>query len=196
MLKAKSRIKNLCELHHGKFIEGRWGKGPYMVLNYKGFEMVFDFYTVNAGQTNLIYTRMRCVFKHTQLLKFKMRKASWLSKLLKSKTLTFEDLNLDGRYQIKASDEAVVYELLKEGRLSNYLNFRKFYNFEINQKTNRGLKCEPGESGIIFYTSGAIKDDEEIQKIIDLYKITLDTLVALNLSSEGPVTTKLYEVKS
>lgn len=195
MLKSKERITSLCSIHNGKYITGKWGKGPYMVLHYKGYELVFDFYTVNAGQSNLTYTRMRSTFTHKQTLKFKMRKTSWLSKLLKSKSLKFDDLDIDGRYQIKGSDENLLYKLLKQGRIANYLSFNKFFNFEINQRTSMGLRCGPDESGIIFYIAGAMKDDEEISKIIDLFKVTLDTLIELNLSSGPSEYTELYNMK-
>lgn len=192
MLNAKSRIEALCHRFNGQYVEGRWGKGPYMVLTYNSFKLVFDFYTIWAGQSQATYTRMRAVFNHKTAFKFKMKKANVLSKLLRSKTMTFDDVALDGPYQIKANNKQGAHALLKQGRLNHYLAFKKFYTLEITQRTNRGLKCLPGESGIVFYTAGAIKDENEIEKIIDLYKVILDTLVAIGIGYEGQTRTQLY----
>jgi len=194
MLKARANIERLCQVHQGRFIEGQWSKGPYMVIDYKGYELVMDYYTVHSGQTYLTYTRMRTAFKHKEAFKFRLRKATWLSKLLKSPSLSFPGLSSQ-KYRLKGSREDLIGPLIGESQLVDHLNFKRFFNIEINQKTSMGLRCGPGESGVIFYIAGGVKREEPVEEMVTLMKGIVDALVSLNYSLGPSSNTDLYKIK-
>jgi hypothetical protein len=196
MLKTKRRIKDLCELYQGEYVEGKWGKGPYMVLDYKNHELVFDYYVVSAGQSFYTYTRMRTAFKTHKPFNMKTRKLTWLSKFLGNRGIQFQHDHLDERYLIRGSDEALIDQLLRQGHMASKFDFKKYFTFEITNKNTMGLKCEPGELGVIFYTSSLMKDPDEIEKIINLFKGTLDALYDLNIPLDLKASTELYQRKT
>lgn len=196
MLKTKARIKELCDVYNGRYVEGKWGKGPFMVIDYKNHELVFDYYVVSAGQSFYTYTRMRTAFVNAKPFQMKTRKLTWLSKLLGNRGLQFHHDHLDERYLIRGSDPDLIDQFLSQGHMADKFDFKKYFTYEIGEKNSMGLKCQPGELGIIFYTSSMVKDPEEIEKIVDLFKASLDALYDLNIANESKPTTQLYQRKA
>lgn len=199
MQTKRTLIESFKSNHGGDIYTGKLGSGPFWVIPYRNWQLVFDYHTVHTGNTNITYTRMRCVTIAMQDYRFKIGKEGLFTKISKAfggQDIEIGDEIFDEHYRIRSNDTLMTTRLLNHFDVKSRINFTKSFTLEMTQKNSMGLKCLPGESGLIFYTVGKLKHEVEIINIIELFQHLLDQLLDLNLISEAPGLTELFKVKS
>lgn len=198
MASKKELLQGFHESVGGEYDEGKLGHGPYLVFPYKNWEIVLDYHTVHAGNSNVTYTRVRTAYKVHMPLEMTVKKEGIgfkIGKAFGAKDIEIGDEIFDDAYVIKGNDEFVISRLLNFFEIKSRINFKSSFMLKIKNKSSMGLKCLEGESGIIFYKTGRLKHDIEIINLIELFKFILDELVELNVALEDQPLTNIRKKK-
>lgn len=196
MWTRKRAIELLHEDLGGHCIEGKWGSGPYLVVPYKDWEIIFDYFIVSTGQSAITYTRLRTVFKNQKNFDLKVSKEGFFSKIGKAlggQDIEIGDENFDGAYIVKSSDDLIATRLLSHHDIKSKMNFDKAFHLDIIKKNQMGIKCIEGELGMTYLTAHVIKDHETIKLLIELFQTILDVMVNQELIVEKRAETILIK---
>jgi hypothetical protein len=198
MWTRKKGMEEWHEIFGGKLIEGTWGQGPYLEIQYNNWQIVMDYFVVSTGKSAVTYTRFRVAFKNRSDFQLKLSKEGVFSKI--GKALGGQDIEVgdelfDEQFRIKSNDEDKARRLLNTYEVKSRINFRKGFHLDIVNKNQMGLKCESGESGLSFLAAYVIKDEVEIRNLFELFQHVLDTLLEHNITTEDLATSKLYKEK-
>jgi hypothetical protein len=197
-MSGKKLIQSHCDIFGGEYIQGKWGAGPYMVIPYKNWELIFDYYMVSTGQSSVEYTRLRSVYVSKKPYKLKISKEGFFAKIEKAfggKDIEIGDELFDAMYMIKSNDELMTTRLLNDFDIKSRIDFKKSFSFDIVEKNTMGIKCVEGELGLFFCKVGRIKHEAEILNLIELFQKTLDKLVDLDMAYESKPGSELYKAK-
>lgn len=198
-MNKRELMESLSEVVGGTIVKGKMSSGPYLVIPYKEWVIVFDYHLVHTGQTTITYTRVRTVFKQGRDYTLKLSHEGFFSKVGKAfggQDIEIGDEIFDADHIIKSSDELMTTRLLNTFEIKSRINFKKSFALNIQQKNSMGLKCLQGESGIIFYKTGKIKHEVEVINLIELFQQMLEQLVEMGIAQEGRVSTQLYKEKN
>lgn len=198
MQTRKALIQSHCNALNGRYVEGGFSKGPYMVFEHHCFEIVFDYHVVSTGKSTITYTRVRTAFKNPKEYKLKLGKEGFFSKVGKAfggQDIEIGDEIFDQSHIIKSNDESMTTRLLNKFEIKSRINFKKNFSLDIVQKNSMGIKSVEGESGLIFYTVGKLKHEVEVITLIELFRHILDYMVELNITSEVKPMSVLYKEK-
>lgn len=197
-----TRKKATAELHEalgGHLVEGKWGSGPFLVIPYKTWEIVFDYFVVSTGKSAITYTRLRTCFKQQQAFEMKLSKEGMFSKIgkaLGSQDIEIGDEEFDHAYMVKSNDELLATRLLTNHDIKSRIDFHKSFHLDIIKKNQMGLKCIDGEAGISFLTPHVIKEHDKIKSLFDLFQVILDVMVEQALITEERAETVLIKGKN
>jgi len=197
MWTRKKGMVDLQEALGGQLIESSWGRGPYLSLSYKNWDIVVDYFVVSTGQSAITYTRLRTVFVQKTDFEFKISKEGLLSKLgkaLGAQDIEVGDEDFDAHHIVKSNDELMITRLLNN-EIKTHIDFHRSYTFELKKKNQFGLKCVDGEKGLSFLTPHVMKESEDIKHLVDLFQMTLDQLLDLGIISEEEPMSELYKEK-
>lgn len=198
MWTRKKAMEDWHEIFGGRLVDGKWGQAPQLVIPYKHWQIVFDYFVVSTGQSAITYTRFRTAFKNPKAYELKVSKEGVFSKI--GKALGGQDIEIgddlfDDSYRIKSNDEAITNRLLNTYEIKSRINFTRGFHFDLVHKNQLGLKCDEGESGLTFLAAYTIKEEDDIRNLFDLFENTLDTLLEQNITNEVLPTTELYKEK-
>lgn len=196
-----SHKKLITEFHEaigGDMVFGKWGSGPFLVLKYKGFELVYDYYVVSTGQSAVTYSRMRTLMRCHNAFELKVSKEgvfAKLGKILGAQDIQIGDEFFDEKYMIKSNDEVLASRLLNNHEIKSRFNFNHNFNLHFVKKDSLGLKAFEGQKGLGFYSTHLIKHQIELENLIELFKYIIDELLEMDVITEGSVEGVLYKAK-
>jgi len=192
MWTRKKGIESLHETLGGKIIEGKWGNGPFLVLSYKTWHIVFDYFVVSTGKSAITYTRLRVALKNKSEFELKLSKEgvfSKIGKVLGSQDIEIGDESFDNDYIVKSNDELMASRILNHHEIKSRIDFHKSFHLDLIHKNQMGIKCEDGESGLSFMTTQVIKDGQSIKELVELFQTFLDVFIEFGITtSEAPET--------
>ncbi|MCH4886009.1 hypothetical protein EZV73_00450 [Acidaminobacter sp. JC074] len=196
MWTRKKGIESLHEVIGGQIIEGKWGNGPFIVIPYKSWHIIFDYFVVSTGKSAITYTRLRAAFKNPSQFELKLSKEGVFSKI--GKALGGQDIQIgdelfDHDYIVKSNDELMATRLLNHHELKSRIDFHKSFHLDLIHKNQMGIKCLPDESALSFMTAQVIKDEHAIKKLVELFEVYLDVLVELDITGEETPSTHLIK---
>lgn len=198
MWTRKKATEELHDVLGGHLIESTWGKGPFLVIPYKSWTIVFDYFVVSTGKSAITYTRLRTCFKKQQDFELKVSKEGVLSKIgkaLGSQDIEIGDETFDHAYIVKSNDELVATRFLSNHEIKSRIDFHKSFHLDIVRKNQMGLKCIDSEAGISFLSAHIIKEEDKIKALFDLFQVMLDVMVEQALITEEKAETVLIKEK-
>ena len=198
MWTRKKGMELLHETFGGELVEGSWGQGPIMLLPYKNWQIIMDYFVVSTGQSAITYTRVRTAFKNNSDFEFKVSKEGVFSKIGKAlggQDIPIGDEAFDSQYIVKSNDDLIVTRLLNNHEIKTKINFQKAFHLDLVKKNQMGIKCVEGESGLSFLTAHTLKDEAEIKELIDLFAAFLDVLFEQKVITDEASVTSLYKEK-
>lgn len=199
MWTRKKGVETLHEALGGEMIEGSWGSGPYLVIPYKTWNIIFDYFVVSTGKSAITYTRLRVALKNRNDFQLKLSKEGVFAKIgkaLGSQDIEIGDESFDHDYVVKSNDELIATRILNHHEIKSRIDFHKSFHLDLIHKNQMGIKCIEGESGLSFMTPQVIKDDQAIKKLFELFQMFLDVLVEAGVTSEEKPETHLIKGKN
>lgn len=192
----KKLITQFSEEVGGEIVQGKWGAGPYLIFNYKGFKLVYDYHVISTGQTTIVYSRLRAYMRSQSPFTLKVSKEGTfakLGKMLGSQDIQIGDEFFDDHYIVKSNDDYLARKVLNNYEVKRRFSFKHSFNFAITDKDSMGIKKTENEKGLTFYTTHHVKHHVELQNLIELFHSTIDVLLELNIITEGQTEGILYK---
>lgn len=180
----------------GRFIEGQSWHSDRTEIDYLGFQIVFDNYTLWSGKYNQIYTRIIVPFYSDFDFSFEIYRSDILTKietLFGSQDVKIGRPEFDKAFVVKSNNELKVKTLLQNQKIRSFIEAQKKGNLEIS-KCN-GIwkpKLEKNEFQLSFYLEGELNDLEKLKELKNFFMELIDQLTKTNIIT----TNKLYTYKT
>jgi hypothetical protein len=172
--------RQLAEEIRARFEQGTWRKGSRVQIDVNEWTVTLDTYTVSAGHSHQVFTRMRAPFVNRDGFRFTVHCKGFLSNL--GKALGMQDLEVgipdfDERYIIKSNEEHLVRALFGNARIRELLDTQPSVHFQIKDDEGWfGPKFPEGVDELCFHVRGIIKDIPRLKQLFDLFAEVLQQL--------------------
>lgn len=173
--------RELCQQIGADFVDGGFWKGDKVEVHHKEWTITLDTYTVHAGHTHVVYTRIRAPFVNRDGFRFTVYRKSLFSGL--GKALGMQDievghsLHFDEDFIIKGNDDARVKAFFANDEIRRLIAEQPKVKLEIvDDDGTFGRRFPEGVDQLRFEAIGVIKDVERLKSLYDLFAETLDEL--------------------
>lgn len=173
--------RELCQQIGADFVDGGFWKGDKVEVHHKEWTITLDTYTVHAGHTHVVYTRIRAPFVNRDGFRFTVYRKSLFSGL--GKALGMQDievghsLHFDEDFIIQGNDEGRVKAFFANDEIRRLIAEQPKVKLEIvDDDGTFGRRFPEGVDQLRFEAIGEIKDVERLKSLYDLFAETLDEL--------------------
>ncbi|MFY0481538.1 hypothetical protein ACI6PS_02950 [Flavobacterium sp. PLA-1-15] len=170
--------KHFSESTGGTFFSGRYGKLDGTIVNYKNWDIVFDYYDLYSGKFNQRFTRIFVPIDSRDSFKFEIYNngiVRSVEKFFGAQDIEIRIKEFDKKFILKANNEFKLKKLLQNSTLRSLIEKEAEFNFQIsNYKGIWGEKTTGFE--LSFFAKGEIKSIETLNSLLDIFKITLESL--------------------
>lgn len=173
--------RELCQQIGADFVDGGFWKGDKVEVHHKEWTITLDTYTVHAGHTHVVYTRIRAPFVNRDGFRFTVYRKSLFSGL--GKALGMQDievghsLHFDEDFIIQGNDEGRVKAFFANDEIRRLITEQPKVKLEIvDDDGTFGRRFPEGVDQLRFEAIGVIKDVERLKSLYDLFAETLDEL--------------------
>ncbi|NUY82032.1 hypothetical protein HUK80_14095 [Flavobacterium sp. MAH-1] len=169
---------NLSELTGGTFFGGRYGMSDGTIVNYKNWEISFDYYDLYSGKFNQRFTRVFVPITSKDNFRFEIYNNGIIrsvEKLFGAQDVEIGIKGFDKKFILKANNEFKLKKLLQNPNLRSLIEKESEFNFQISNY--KGIWEEKTENlELSFFVQGEIKSMEKLNSLLDIFKITLENL--------------------
>jgi hypothetical protein len=162
-------------------VPGGFWKGDRIEATHGSWTVVLDTYTVSAGKTTIIYTRMRAPYVTSDGFHFKIYREGIFSEIgkwfgMQDVTVGYEDFDRD--FIIKGNDEGRLRQLFSNQKVRELIAVQPEIYFSVEDGDgNVWTKMFPaGVDELKFQVAGVIKDLDRLKLLYELFAETLDEL--------------------
>lgn len=163
-----------------RYVDGGFGKGDKVVAEHGDWTLTLDTYTVSAGETVIVFTRMRAPYVNPDGFRFNVYRESIFSGIAKffgMQDIEIGDAPFDDDFIIQATHESRLRELLANPRVKELIAKQKDIQFSVKDDDGWfGTKFPDGVDELYFSVAGVIKDVDRLKLLFDLFAETLDHL--------------------
>lgn len=176
----------------GEFIPGGFWRADRLFFRQGVWDILLDTYTVSTGQSSITYTRIRAPFQSLDGMTLKVYPEGFFSSIGKKfgmQDIQIEDIGFDGSYIIKGNQPGRVRLFLSDRQIKNLIQEQPRVFFAI--KTPQGSRKNRPQEGVkqVFYQcTGIIKDTARLEKLFELFALSLTQLVKIGSASENTPT--------
>jgi len=167
----------------GNFIKAVAWHSAKTEIEYKGFHILFDNYTIYSGKYSQILTRCRFGFNSDQNFRFQIYRngiARTIEKIFGAQDIKIGFDDFDKSFIIKSNDDFKIFNLLKDEKIRNLIEAQDEVNIVLsNQKGIWEEMLPENEFELCYYTEKRIKNMEELKKIHILLQGFIDRLIAI-----------------
>ncbi len=163
-----------------KLVEGGFTQGDKVIASHGDWMLTLDTYVVNAGNTIIVYTRMRAPYVNPDGFRFDIYRKSVFTNL--GKLFGMQDIEIgvepfDEEFVIKGNDEAKVRALLGNADVRRLIEAQPDIRLSVKDDEGWfGPTFPEGVDELYFSTPGVIKDVERLKHLYELFAVTLDQL--------------------
>lgn len=170
--------KNFSELTGGTFFSGRYGMSDRAIVNYKNWEISFDYYDLYSGKFNQRFTRIFVPITSKDNFRFEIYNNGIIrsvEKFFGAQDVEIGIKGFDKKFILKANNEFKLKKLLQNSNLRSSIEKESEFNFQISNY--KGIWEEKTENlELSFFVKGEIKSIEKLRSLLDIFKITLENL--------------------
>lgn len=172
-----------------EYEESGFFKSGKVVLSHRQWEITLDTYTVHAGKSVIIYTRMRAPYVNRDDFRFNIYRKnifSGIGKLFGMKDIEVGDSFFDDEFIIQGEPEHLVRSLLNNGKIRQLIQSQPDIHFQVKDDDGWFKNSFPeGVDELYFEVVGVIKDRELLKNLFDLFASVLDELCLQGSAYEG-----------
>ena len=188
MRNKKSSWEELGRKRNGVYEKGTFIKSENVMFKYKNSSILLESYTTMVGNTPIVSTQIRALFKNPDRLSFKLYHEGFFSsigKMFGMQDILIGDDEFDQRFVIKGNDEDKIRHLLADYKLKQLLLMGKPIAIEVRLK-DKCLKRQD-ESILLYQATGLIKDMDTLESLLDVFERFIDRMIEIGLSDEFPM---------
>jgi len=172
--------RQLADTIGGEYVESTWGAGDKVVATHGQWTFTLDTYAVSAGESIMIYTRLRAPYINPDGFRFHIYRRGFFTEL--GKKLGMQDIEIgaepfDHDFVIKSNDEERVKTLFADPELRRQLSALPQVSLEVKDSEGWFGPSFPDDVDELFLNiAGTIKDIAVLQGLFELFATTLDRL--------------------
>jgi hypothetical protein len=179
---SKSEIwRQLSDAIGGEYSDSGWGARRGVVRATHGvWTVTLDSFVVMAGNTPILFTRMRAPFVSQTGFRFSIRRRSLLTDVatkLGMQDLEIGDEAFDRAFVIKGTEPTLVQELFADAQVRQLIDAQPDMHLLVKDDEGWfGAQFPDGVDELYFAVRGIIKDVERLKALFDLFAEVLDRL--------------------
>lgn len=163
-----------------KYVSGGAWQSDKILLNHRNRTIVLDMSAVTKGKAGAIYARFTLMFKNLNGFWFSVNNESVLDKIIAT-----GDPRIDRIFAIEGQNEKSVSEFFKDEKIIVAIKQLKYADFGIKNKESFYGPVFPDETtSLQFLSDSIIKDKEEIKKVFELFKCSIDKLTDMGVMAD------------
>lgn len=170
--------KRFSELTGGTFFTGRYGMLDGTIVNYKNWNIVFDYYDLYSGKFKQRFTRIFVPIDSRDNFKFEIYNNGIIrsvEKFFGAQDIEIGIKEFDKKFILKANNEFKLKRLLQNSTLRSLIKKEAEFNFQISNY--KGIwEEETTNFELSFFAKGEIKSIETLNSLLNIFKITLESL--------------------
>ena len=175
----------------GQCVEGARPVTDKAVFQHLHWTIVLDTYTVQAGETQETWTRVRAPFTGSDNFKLMVARRNWFSRfniVLGVRAIKVGSRVFDEKYVTRTNNEGRARALLNSSEVRRLIMGQSSLRFEIRKPSwSRRRKLSEGARDVIAHTTGVVTDPVRLGNYVMLVAHTLDQLRRIGSASETPV---------
>jgi len=170
----------LAERVGGEYVESTWGTGDKVIATHGQWTFTLDTYVVPAGETMIVYTRLRAPYLNPEGFRFHIYRRRFFTEL--GKKLGMQDIEIgaepfDHDFVIKSNDEERVKTLFADPELRRQLSAFPDGSLEVKDSEGWFGPSFPDDVDELYFSvAGIIKDVAVLEGLFELFATTLDRL--------------------
>jgi hypothetical protein len=179
----------------GSYVDGGLMRPDRVEGTHGEWTVTLDTYTVHAGKTIIVFTRMRAPYVNPGGFRFKIYRRGVFSDI--GKFLGMQDVEVgneefDHEFIIKGTDEAKLRRLFANPRLRELIHQQPDIELSVHDDEGWcGAKYPERVDVLTFRVGGVIKDLGRLKALYDLFAETLDVLTRMGEAYERDPNLKL-----
>jgi len=172
--------RQLCREIGADFVAGGFWKGSKVEAHHQGWTITLDTYTVSAGHSTHVFTRLRAPLVSRDGFRFTIYRKGLFSEL--GKRLGMQDIEVgqsaafDEGFIIKGNDEAKVRALFANAEIRRLLEEQPQVHLELRDDEGPFRRLPEGVDELIFQVNGVLKEVARLHQLFDLLAAVLDEL--------------------
>ena len=172
----------------GARFESSFWTGAKVEIDYGQWTITLDSYTVNTGQSQHSYTRLRAPYVNPDGFRFGIYRRHLFTGL--AKWLGMQDLEVghpdfDEAFVIQGNDQEKVRALFADESIRNLVAAQPDVSFQVRGDQGWFSRIHPeGVDELYFQASGIVKDLERLKGLFALFGLVLDRLCDLGSAYE------------
>lgn len=172
----------------GQFVEGGWARSDKVVATHGPWTVTLDTYTVHAGKTVMVFTRMRAPYVNPDGFRFKIYRRGFFTDL--GKLLGMQDVEIgieqfDHDFVIRGTDETKLRALFMNSDVRRLVEAQPHIQLSVQDDEGWfGPTFPDGVDELQFVVGGVLKDQERLKSIFELFATTLDQLCEIGSAYE------------
>jgi hypothetical protein len=164
----------------GRYTAGTWRAPSKVQVEVGQWTLTLDTYTVHAGNTPIVYTRMRAPYVNADGFRFEIYRKGFFTDI--AKKLGMQDVVVghpafDDGFVIKGTDEAKLRKLFANAKVRELIEAQPKVHLRV--KDDEGWfrpKFPAGVDELEFAVAGVITDLPRLRKLYDLFAEVLEQL--------------------
>jgi hypothetical protein len=171
-----------------RYVDGGFWKGDKVQAAHGEWTVTLDTYAVHAGNTTIVYTRLRAPFVNTDGFRFTIYRRGFFSgiaKIFGMQDLEIGDEEFDRDFIVKGNDEGKLRALLSNEKLRKLIAAQPQISFSVKDDEGYfGTSFPEDTDELHFLVTGVIKDLDRLKQLYELFAETLDQLCRIGSAYE------------
>jgi hypothetical protein len=171
-----------------RYVDGGFWKGDKVQAAHGEWTVTLDTYAVHAGNTTIVYTRLRAPFVNTDGFRFTIYRRGFFSgiaKIFGMQDVEIGDEEFDRDFIVKGNDEGKLRALLSNEKLRKLIAAQPQISFSVKDDEGYfGTSFPEDTDELHFLVTGVIKDLDRLKQLYELFAETLDQLCRIGSAYE------------
>lgn len=172
----------------GEFTQGGFFKQTKIEVHHEQWTITLDTFSESAGETTVIYTRMRAPFVNKDGFRFTIYRKGFFSdlgKLLGMQDVEIGEPGFDDTFIIKGNDEAKLRLLFSNERIRRMIEQQPKIHLSVRDDEGWfNTKFPAGVDELYFAVTGVIRDIEQLKTLYELFSDLLNQLCRIGSAYE------------
>jgi hypothetical protein len=181
--------QSLAEKIHGNFDPGGFFRPGRLDVHVGEWTVTLDTFTVPAGQAHIPFTRFRAPFVNSDGFRFTIAKKTFLHSIgaffgMQDVEVGFDDIHRE--FVVKGTDEGKLSSLFSNAQFRAMLQADPKIRLEVKDDEGWfGKKFPEGVDELCLTIQGIITDIDRLQRLYDLFGLTLHQLCHIGSAYES-----------
>lgn len=179
--------------NNGKFTIGKYGASNSVIINYRGYSIVFDSYTqyISGGGSTfeVEYTRVMLEYCSQDKFRFCIMNQGiieLISKLFGAQDVKIGMKEFDKKFILKTNDEVKLKNILSSEKIVQLLLLQNDVFIEVfEDECTFKEPIQKGNSLLYYLSKDLINEVNQLNDLLELYKNFIDELARFSSLSAG-----------